>query len=295
MMYSSLPAPRTAACLQQRGLGCGPWRDDTALFHGTLAPPAAAAPRQLPMAADAGRRCVCTQHELFNRQVPGAARRCGAAHSVRASLALCPCVPNGCGGSRTVSSMRGAHSGPAPWAASYPSVPNILLPPRRANYELASGGVLLRSTPFSYCFLEELVRKGTGGWAAGTGDMGLTITLVMLAAFWYPPCLPPWLPRRPPSHPGVRQLGQRRPGGSDDGAGGAADARVQGAPLRRVVLHARVHGVLQVRVGCAAQRGPRGDMGALQSSSHALPGGPEPHCSPPVTGWPSPKPLQGEV
>lgn len=32
----------------------------------------------------------------------------------------------------------------------------------RANYEVASGAVLVRSTPFSHCFLEELIGKGTG-------------------------------------------------------------------------------------------------------------------------------------
>lgn len=32
----------------------------------------------------------------------------------------------------------------------------------RTDYEIGSGAVLVRSTPFGYCFLEEWIRRGTG-------------------------------------------------------------------------------------------------------------------------------------
>lgn len=43
---------------------------------------------------------------------------------------------------------------------------NATTPPHfngcRGDYEIAAGAVLMRSTPFSYCFLEEWIRKGIG-------------------------------------------------------------------------------------------------------------------------------------
>lgn len=33
---------------------------------------------------------------------------------------------------------------------------------RRGDYEVAAAAVLMRSTPFTYCFLEQLIQKGIG-------------------------------------------------------------------------------------------------------------------------------------